>query len=421
MSSQSWKRIPRTLQYMLRLYETASNSLSVYSNQDVRTFLQRNSQEYKFFQRYKLIRSNEFDNSAFPPIMAESIKPYFDDKLKFNSIDDIPTKELFNIPKNDMLDSDDSIHTMYSRTVTQSSDYFASLISLFSSTLSPRTEVPNITSLQNSFKWYTKLLNNTPIIFFLSQKHRLFSNTSLSKIDKAYLDLEYEITEIANDLGKNVDRSYHFTKLGLIDIFNLAVKHQDKFYKQNINDFDEILSTINWQDCEDDGLCESLMSHKLYEIIDSKFKPVSQETLDYYLNQNKFERLKRAFINKRAISALPYDLIYSTTYMLCIEDSVIDGDYSRILQTIKSSDFEIIGARLSLDNRVILENIPRTIEAAENTTGYDTLLQKAKTDRTKEPSIKSLFSFIGQTNLVTVELNNNESSVYFLPPKNPSS
>ncbi|KAK6201603.1 uncharacterized protein RJT21DRAFT_114219 [Scheffersomyces amazonensis] len=420
MSARTFFRIPETIGYVLKIYEKSSNKISLFPDPDVRKFLRKTSNEYTLYQQSLILNSNTIAFNDFSTIVGNSIEPLFKKRIKFNTIDDIPTQELFNITPKPISDEEDSITSLYSKTTSKTSNFFARIVSTFASATSPQSEVPKVPSIENAFKWYIKLLNNTPIVLILSSKNRLFSSSSLSQIDKPLIDLRRKILEISNKLETKSFRSYHLTSLELLDIFQLAIKFQNKFYKQNISEFMKILSQINWQeDIPDDALSNHIKSQERYKIIDKSFKKVDETQFNSFLTYDRFVAINDLLDDREVSDVFLYDLIYSMNYLLCVEEAAINQNYKEILDAIKSSEFEIIAVRLSLDNQEIIKAISDSSHKSDESSGpmnYNALLEKAKDARQESSNIDKLLKALARQNLIRVEEGCHKNCIYLLPP-----
>lgn len=396
---------------MLKIYHEISVQESLYPNNEVQTYLRKASKQYCEFQQYKLLNDHSFKREDFSLILSHSIKPIFAKPIKQNGIESMKTQDLFKV----RIDQDSSTGQVVARNYN---DYEAKLIMTLASHYNRYTLLPKSKIMYDQFKWYLRLLENTPIFLVLKHENRLFSENSINQFDKLILDMKRQVTKLAIDKNKltNSTRSYHFTDLTTYDIFKMAIKSQKYF--QNNDDFDSILKTINWNEVSTikDELITRFSPHNIQEI-DSNLHKVKQSEIIDFFKKNRLNRILKDLHKYSLNQVFPYDLQYSSYYVLCIEDSIIEQNHNQLFDLIENLDFEIIASRLSLSNNLINQFFKLGV-GQSNPINYETLLKKAQKTSTLE--LETTMKRLGELGLTHVQQGCHNNCIYLLPEPNPS-
>lgn len=440
MSLETLKRLPLYLRQLLRIYEKGTTRLSVNKDSNVKGFLRKTSDEYGNFQAYKLIRENEFNHRDFPPAVAKSLEPLFNTRLQLTDLEKLSTRDLFRKDVfSTITDEDDSIHSSYSRTTTSTTDFQAKIITTLAAQVSPFLSVPKQLSIEKSFKWFVKLLQSTPVFLILKQRSRLFSEGSLNQYDMPFNSLKTKVTEISNRKAEEVAsrevesqnsseiyRNYHLTDLLRIDLFNLAIKSQTDFDNHPISQFEDILNGLRWKEVNQrkDKLCDLLTESQNVQLVDKTFSNVELRNFKHFIETKNIWKTLATSKESDVRSLLPFDLTYNNYYLLCIENLVLDSDHSQVLEAVSKSDFEVIAARISLQNSDIINFFTDLIQQSSDThsrkLNYEELLQIAHANREPHVSgINDLMKHLAEMNLVTVEEGCDKNCIYFLPGNRP--
>lgn len=428
MSNYTLSRLPDHILHIFKIYERASNNALPYKNTRIKNYLQRTTPEYYNFQRNKLLTDNyeigKFNPNDFPPIISTLIKPIFEGPLELGGLENMRTEDIFkqHQDKKGPRETEDNIAdftpiiSSASRTAKNFTDYQAQIASSFAAYFSPYRSVPQVNLIKNSFQWYQRLLNNTPIIFVLRQTNRLFSEASLSQVNKPLNDFKRAISLLLNSFADESDKSirnYHFTDLSTVDLFSLANKSQRHF--QSDKDFDRLFATADWrtQNNVRDKLSEALLANKSVELTDQSFNAVnvspheiiSKFPLHKVLKELEYTNVREAF---------PYDIKYHDYHLLTIENPIIQEDHSELLNILDAykDSFEIISVRMGLNNQNIADFFSHNVHASDVPTSksYDELLQIAKSKhdeagqkKNEISSIDTLMKRLGESGLIRVE------------------
>jgi len=437
MSNFTLSRLPDHILHIFKIYERASNNILPYKSPRIKKYLQRTTPEYYNFQRNKLLASNsnhgKFNPNDFPPLISKLIKPIFEGPLELGGLEDVRTQDIFKQDQNkkDARETDENISeftpiiSTTSRTTKNFTDYQAQIASSFAAYFNPYQSVPNVKLIKNSFQWYQRLLNNTPIIFVLRQTNRLFSEASLSQVNKPLNDLKKAVLLLQNsftDGDEKSIRNYHLTDLSTVDIFSLANKSQHYF--QSDKDFDKLFETTDWksQNKVHDKLSEALLLNKKVELTDQSFNAVKvspHEIISKYPLRKVLKELEYANVR----DVFPYDVKYHDYYLLTIENPIIQDDHSELLKILDEykDSFEIISVRLGLNNQTINDFFSHNVHSSDSVSSsksYDELLQIAKSnhDRTGEENevsnIDRLMKRLGESGLIRVEEGFTKNCIY---------
>lgn len=422
MSSHTVNRIPLTIRKFLRIYVLASQKVAGSRSEVVRNYFYHTSDEFRRFQTYKLLRQNTIHCPNFPPLMRKLVGPIVDGGLDLGELENLSTDELFNLPKDY---EEMPIYSEYGSTVKNFTNHEAQILSSFASYLNPYKSLPQTKSQRHSFKWYLKLLKNTPVFLILSQRHKLFSETSLYQINKPLIDINSEIIKLGNKLGRELKgesakRNYHLTDLATIDIFAMALKSFDSFSKNLGDSFKSVLSEVDWNEIDQrvDQLSDKLFSSKILDIIDTKtgkkiIYPFSLS--DNFGKQYSLLSMRKKLENSNIEEVIPFDMVYNQYYILTIEDPVLHQNHSSLLKLIEKSDFEVLGARISLENDLINDYLKSSLIQHEAILDYESLLQHAaKRHNGSRGNIDYLMKSLGGLGLTRVEQDFRKNCIYLL-------
>lgn len=389
MSRTALAKLPVHVRCALNLYErecSRSNPI----NHIMRLHVQKTSPDYVNFSGGKL-RTSVYNKDDFLPLIGESIKPIFDSNLILDDFEDLSTDQLFI----DLVD--DSIVSKSLRTTKQTSDFTAKIITSFASHYSPRRKIPYKESLQGVYKWFTKLLLDTPVILVLKQKNILYSDSSIEQINKPVLDMREAITELCNnEFPFSPERSYHFTELSYIDLFQLAIKAQGKKKDSLV----EVLNTeknIEW-----------LTSMEVSDVGENTY--VQENQVKRYVEENP--ELVKQSIEIPIGEIFPYDISYNDFYLVTIEAPVIERNHEQLLEIIANSEFELVAARMSLGNDLISLFLHQGRETLEPGSRYEELLERARKARSSLNSVHDLVGLLGSQGLLKVSEGCDGGSIY---------
>lgn len=397
MSKRELTKLPLHIFSMLKVYEKASNVMRrTYPDTKVKNFLQKTSDGYASFQNYKLLRSNSVNSGDFAYIMGDSIGPIFETPLDLGQLENLSTQELFKVETPSAFP--DSIASSYRRTAKQLTDYEANITKTLSSHYTPKQFVPPVESIQNSYKWYTKLLHQTPVFFVLRKPSRLYSESSLIQLDKPYTDLKRQVASLGNKFSHqdpSIVRNYHFTHLTTTDLFKLAIQHKESPGKASQDKLIELLDARN-----------EVFFTEAFE------KVQEQEIIDYNMAHPLSAILPR-LNDSRVEDVFPYDLNYTNYYLLCIEEDVLQNNHDELFDAIEESEFELLAGRFSLLNPSINDFFHKDLAVKSGTKTYSQMLEMAQ--HKQDDHINDLMKRVGGFGLVSVEQGLDETSIYLLP------
>jgi hypothetical protein len=403
MSKRELAKLPLHIYSMLKVYETASNvMMKTYSNASVKNFLHKTSDGYTSFQNYKLLRSNTVNTGDFAYIVGDSIGLIFETPLKLGHLESLKTQELFNV-KTPSTDFPDSIASSYRRTAKQLTDFEANIIKTLGSHYNPKRSVPRVESIQNSYKWYTKLLQQTPVFFVLRKHNRLYSESFLLQIDKPYTDFKQKVATLGNTFRhakeETAVRNYHFTNLTTTDLFKLAIK-------------DKTPETPT-QPPTKDKLIELLDAKDEITFTNTSMDEITEQEVINYTNEQPLSSILSRLSESEINQVFPYDLNFTNYYLLCIEDDVLQNNHDELFDAIEDSEFELIAGRFSLLNPHINDFFHRDLPAKSGTKNYSQMLEMAQNK--PDDHINDIMKRVGGFGLVSVEQGLDETSIYLLP------
>lgn len=435
MSSKSLAGIPSHIRHVLKIFNKVSNAKVSLADERVRNYLVESSSDYRNAIRDKILtcmrKGLPYKPNELAPYINDNLQALFSGDINSDPMENISTRSIFNLKdKNGWIREDQTqITSTQSRSIKKYTDHQAKLIRSFSSYYSPLRKLPKDKLFANTFKWYVRLLEKTPVVFFLKVTNRLFSDYSIAELCKPVSDFREELSKLQNKhirdaLSKSKSmRSYHFTELLNPDLFGLAIKSQ--YALKHTGDFEEALMSLNWEELNDqsDALCDILSRKRDIKLVNQQLKPVN-------VDPNRFIRelpLKDIFLQLDSLSVnevLPYDIIYDDLYMLTIESLIIDQNHDAVMKLIEKyrTDLQLIAVRLSLDSPAIMDFLSSQkassgISKTHFNSSYEELLLIAKMNHTEDSGdehykFADVMKRIGELGLDRVNYGTSNNCIY---------
>lgn len=423
MSNKILNRLPPNVQLIFQAYKAESLRSVKTRNASVEWFLKKSTPQYQTVNRQKLVQQSSdlsrfnFNPLDFSPVEAQLVSNIFDGPLnleqeaeqKLQQLLDSKYGKLLSIPDNESVlisDRADGIKSL--------SPYHARIQSNFASYYKPLL-APN--SYAKSLAWYRRLLANTPVIFFLKQKQRLFSEPSLAQYNFPLHTLRDSIRKLKKSYHQNNylekrTRNYFFSDLITTEIFAFAVnsEHLDVI-PENEYQSPSFWSSLHTPD--------KLVAH-LREMQKATVVKTSEHVKDG--DQCHFEEVDANAIPVESVRAtlgecqknsvnIPYDIQFNDLYILTIEDSVLRDDHTQLLDILESTeDIEVTAVRVDRVKAATAAVTNSTASRSHGPKTYDKLLDMVSTDN--QDNVSRLFQRLGEWGLVDVEENQEKSALY---------
>lgn len=414
MARQRISRLPQDICDIFEIYQRMSGVRRTYPSKHVQQYLRKSSQDHLNFQQYKLLLSNTYDKEDFPPLLSHSIKPIFKTRLQMGPWENLEPSELFKVPV-----EQDSIDSESRKTVKRFTDFEAKIIQTLQSHFDGHG-VPTSLPLQRAFKWYLRLLRSTPLFLVLRQDNRLFSDSSLQQINYPIQKLKHEVNQLGlewSTKSPDVTRTYHLADLSNTDIFSTAIKTQNCFDTDNV---DQPVAQFDWSHIPpvEDMLIGAINQNKCVELVDKNGSKVSEEEIAKFWKMNPPQSVLNSISLDDASDVFPFDLQMSTFYLLCIEQPIIESDHTKLFDLIENSSLDVVGARISLTNPHINKFFRQdiTTETEPLNLNYNELLKIAEKShhRTTNP-LEATMERLGELGLTEVEKGCHNNCIYLLP------
>lgn len=358
---------------------------------------------------------NEMNKEHFDPMVAELLAPITEKPLKLEGVEALLVKELMekagfkDIPGT-------GFSSGKARAVRNSSDFQANIISSFASAVSPLGSLPPVELALRSFLWYRKLLAVSPIIIFLRQKQRLFSELTINQTNFPFEKLRSAVSSLSLEhaYSSSIEQrlhNYHLTNIATTDLLrlaSLALNLPEKNWKRK-----EIWSGLQ----KPDSLCDKLLEAQRPHIVsleDALDVELADITLARKYPLNKLRETLLRDDSPDVHSVFPYDVHYSDVFSLSIEHPVLRENHDQLLDILeKQSEIDIFAVRLNTKYPEIAEGLTKAIDSStrgfrSHSMNYDQLLQLAegsRGDKQKPSDETSMVSFIerlGKLGLVHV-------------------
>lgn len=358
MSQLTKARLPRKINDLLTIYTkvtTPRDDFKIFKSDD------RPVENYKLFKE---------GINGFPKIQRPLLEPLF---KPIDSIEMLETEDLFkpeyrnkitkDIPNKEEEDFEDLrlSRILPSKKTLYTNQFTSDILKLLASYYNPRDHVPDTKRYEGIFKWFLRKLYYSPLIIFLKQPARLFSEPSIQQINFPYTNLRRQI----NDL--TADNNYHITELTELDILMLAISSQGKFTKDQINTGNLDLK-IDWTDLEADHLAEEL--HKLVDVKITHGKEIiDPKDLDFEID-DIIDKL-----NFRALSdIMTYDINFNNLFIVTVDNESLHNDHQKLINLIDQSGLEIAAIRLDTNSPLIVNSFENM--SKEPHTNMDHLLKR---------------------------------------------
>lgn len=411
-----------------------STKLTTAETPGFNTHINKRKPEYQSFNRQVLVHDSMdknkiiFNPSDFPFVELELVKGLFDTPLNFQAEEDQELRRIvrkhygssrLNFKDDSPLISD---RDFISKRFTP---YHARILTNFASYYLPLSSPqPYIKSLI----WYRRLLSNTPIIFFIKEKQRLFSESSLNQYNLPILRFRKALRKLSKvyygdkSLARRA-RNYHCTDLTTTDLFSLAVKME---CCPTVSE-EQLLSETFWSSLEGQDNLVSLLRNLQRPNVVKYNGEVNQNNQNNQKIQSKpevqeIQDLQQDLIIKDLEVAyaenptkMPYDVTFNDMYILAIEETVLMDNHSKLLDLIeKSKDLEIAAVRVdkvkaATDAMESSSELPNS----KHTGTYEQLLKMAtKENAANKDNLATLYKRLGEWGLLKVEENKAKTALY---------
>lgn len=355
MSSYVKRRIPKDVLNVFRVYCRVSDSQKWYKDRAVRTHFRETSPASEVLARYRLMHDRDKVHLLkFLPMVASVVGPIFRGDLDIGR-ESVSTTDLARIPAVSPPDGKPLVSDAHIRH-KHMTNFHAKILESLASFYSPLQQVPSFRQAQKVHEWYRRLLENTPVMFFLQQKHRLLSETSVAQINKPLDDLRHRISALGRSIAPH--RTYHLADIQP-DRIRLAAP-------------------------DGDPLASKLEALHSVEIVDAN-GPVSPALAG---NLDMYQRMKQYSPGTDVRQVYPYDMLYTTFYTVTIEAPIIEHNHLKLLELLETDEFELVGARLSLHDPYL--------------SGFFALDWTTQTHHPHHPFVPA-FKHLGQMGLTTAE------------------
>ncbi|KAI5958132.1 hypothetical protein CANMA_004286 [Candida margitis] len=403
--------VPTSIRRLINLYNTLShNHNSPYAEQ-IESFLQNTSDSNLRNKRWSIVTKNARKGREWK-VDRNRERCLFQDPIDFGPNELKKTKYLFK---------DQSPFTMKEGLLPKSlnarknsSVYSVDIESTLNSFFNPLTTAPVHKSDQQTFKYYLQSLTRVPIMIFFKQKCDLLLSSSLDKWNQPYFDMRRR-TQLENARFEEKKVIFNLTKVTRPDILSLALKSEN-YMKTTGQNFNKLVKNLPWDEVKlvDDKLVKLLeKEQQIKALARSNQQEVSHddEKLLFAIDEATQMTKKNADVST-ILETLPYKLHYYRFYMLEILN--IDADFSSFESLWSDTDFEIVGARLALnDSRIgsLLQHLV-TAEDLQHASSYEDILKLAKPEEVNVHGINNVIRTIASHGLVNTSLNSKKDSIY---------
>lgn len=473
-----FEQIPKSIRLLFDIYKQLSTIQNSVYHPQIGSYLSQTNDLNLIYQQWKILTNNRKKGDSIKNINE---KQFYKPSIYFGDYELSNTKKLFKKPNKNHFSSmtglplKDPIFPINSVDKNHYGQFINNIENNLLSYYSPYNIYPNNSKSQLMFKYYLQKFDQSiPITILLKQKFQLFSNFSINHWDKLYFDMKRQtrrqnilcnIDDIIPPKIKLIElsskRQFEFININRIDLFKLALKNYH-YFKSLLNNISIFLNKFNlnknlqiapWEELAKDDTKDKDEDDELIKMIDNNFKieiidqstgniilPNDSKLLEFLIKEKSFvKNLDQDEIIDYS-QQFPYQLNFDKYYMLNImnfndQDTKL-SKFSRILNLTGltsinnkendfTSDVEIVGVRLSLDNKEINRMINEINETKSNNNNnnnnsdnnsftYEDILKLIHKPVNKN-ALKSLMDLLAIRGIIKVKQSADKRGLYLLP------
>lgn len=422
MSNRTLARLPTNIKDLFQVYTHVSNKLaSLHSTANGHFFL-KTTPQYQALNKQMLVRRKSaphqviFNHLDFPRVELELFAKIFDSPLNYELEAERSLRAYIKKQYGPMrlhVDDETTLISDRENISKRFSRYQARILSNFASCYGPLA-TPQV--YLKSLIWYRRLLARTPVIFFLKQKQRLFSEPSLNQINLAYNSFKDSIRKLCKDFYADESlsrraRNYYCTDLTTTDLLSLAVKCE---HLRSVSEQD-LQSSKFWSSFkEKDKLVEYLREVQRPKVVLNREEIFDTQEIDLdSLAFGSSQELIKSY--DKSPQKMAYDILYNDLYILAIEEDVLGDDHTKLLNVIEqASDIEIAAVRLDR-NKVSAVEIAKKASVTKRGSmkTYNELLRMVAANSTESTSsMELMLQRLGEWGMLNVHENKSKSAFY---------
>ena len=420
MSNNLTSRLPAIILKIFHAYKDASLRLSELKTGTLKRFAEKSTDQYQTFNLQRLILGSSsssqfnFNPLDFAPVEAELVKILFSGPLDLEAdAEKALQAHLAKYETNLISGREPALISDRDAGIKSLTLYHARILSNFASYYRAlRAPHP----YEKSLIWYRRLLANTPVIFFLKQKQRLFSEPSLSQYNLSYHKLRDGLRQVQKvyhsdkSMAKRV-RNYYCTDLITTDIFDFAVisEHLPEILQS------ELKNPAFWTSLNaSDKLVSHLRMQQKPQLVDLHQLTNSPKSTS---ELGSVDNLNAATVPARDQQIAPcYDINYNDLYILTIEEAVLGDDHSQLLDLVESiENIEVTAVRIDrikAATNAIADNAALQDLSRRNGTYEELLKTISKTANSSKDNLLQLYKRLGEWGFINVEENREGTALY---------
>lgn len=399
--------IPSSVRKLLQIYKSLSYQLNNLYPHDVSAYLSSTSDLQVINNQWQLLRNNRIKGEKLSSVL-DLDSHMFMNPIQFGPYELKKTSQLFDTSKKPLRKS---LIPNTNNSSVNNGKYVSNVENAIRSYYSPYGSLPKTKKLQDAFKFYaTQFDSNIPITLLFKSTADLFSTFPMSHYDASYVEFKAAV----DDINANHGTGYRFSRIQNIDLFNLALRY-NSFMNTTVKDD----TNIPWEKVNQvqDSLVDMVRHTQKVDIIQtSTGNPTASN--DLYLREYLSEDIDTKFIDSREImdfcEQMPYTIRMTNYYMMNILD-LFEDKHSLFVRLLESTDMQIIGARLWLNNGQLNEIINEIIETRNDgsKTSYEDLLKLTHVPDKNDVCL--MMEYLATKGLVSVKQSADKNALYLLP------
>lgn len=403
MSQITVNRLPSHIKQLFNVYKRCHDYMESINSFRIKHHLLKLSSHHSSFTNSNIIHNTlDLNTSDYPPLKKSLIQPMFLQPL--DPIESLSVDEILR-PKYKQMCLPRRIPSSRTTAVARYTPYHANLLKSFAAYYSPNLSVPATASHKNIFTWFRRLLDNTPIIVFLRQENRLFSDSCMNQLNLPLNQLHDKIKVL--DQQYNTTRSYHLTSLVDFDLLELAIKSDADFTSSQSQGQDPFTS-VPWALYIDHSnvLCDELKLAKGIQVLENEQLVNEFQHLENYDLHQVYKDMEVNPVR----DVFPYDVSFHDLFILTVEKPVLELDHRQLMNILDGAEgFEIFAVLFNTKDPVITESFESHIGnlvKKDSNYNYEDLLKIAKSTHRHE-YLDQLIKYFAEHGLSNVQRDGN--------------
>ncbi|KAG5417924.1 hypothetical protein I9W82_004252 [Candida metapsilosis] len=403
-------RVPPTVRRLIDLYNVISRKQNSVYAEEIESFLRNTSDSSLRDKRWSILNKNARKGLDWK-IDRNRERRLFQDPIQFGPNELKETKYLFK----DQTKFRKTEGVLPGSFIAKKNNvYNAAIESTVKAYFNPVMSLSVHKQHQNILRFYLQRLANAPIMIIFKQKCDLFSPTSMDQWNQPFFDMRKRTRLENGKYSGQVMPPYELTKVIHPDLLSLALK-SESFMRTNGQSFSQLVKSAPWSDVEliEDKLANILYQEQSVRTLNKAdlSEPKDDEVVDFSVTE-AMQMVENGTPTATVVDDFPYTLTYNRFYLLNLLN--LDADLSSFESLWNNTDFEIVGARLTLHDPRVKSLLQTFATAADlqHASRYEDILKLAKSEEANTDGLNGVIHTIASKGLINTSFNNETGAVY---------